>query len=207
MSAKGAPDGAAATLAPELKALARGMGGALQRGLTAPAELGPPLRQPPAAAPIAAPLLARSHSGTKARHAAQALYGRCLADFRQRVQRGAALDDAGLAAAYFVLANVDALHDLRPGEAELARIERQMRHWLDAGWQQAPLHDRQSAFEQLAVLGTLVAESAALARRQGPAAIAHVQQAARAYLAQLLGLNPDRLRLAETGLTLDMAAT
>ena len=196
-----------AALALELHTLARGIGGALQRGLAPPAEPGPALLQPPAATAIAAPLLARSHAGTKARHAAQALYSRCLADFRRRIQRGAALDDAGLGAAYFVLANLDALHGLSPGEAELALIERQVRHWLNgAGWHAAPLRDRQSAFEQLALLGTLVAESAALARRQGPAAVAHVQQAARAYLVQLLGLNPDRLRLAETGLVLDSAA-
>ena len=107
-----------------------------------------------------------------------------------------------------MLANLDALHDLRPGRAELAQVERQMRHGLGASWRLAPLPDRQSGFEQLAVLGTLMTESAFEARRRSataPAAVAHVQQAARAYLVQF-GLNPQRLRLSGSGLVLEAIA-
>ena len=203
----------ASSLSPELQAMARSMARALQHPTDVPldADLGDPLHQPPAVKPSAPARLAQSHAGPKARRAAQALYRRCLVAYRQRVQHAAGVDDAGLAAAYFVLANLDALHDVRPGQAELAQVERQMRHWLGASWRQAPLADRQSGFEQLAVLGTLMTESAFEARRQSatvpatPTAVAHVRQAARAYLVQF-GLNPQRLRLSDTGLVLEAIA-
>ena len=200
----------ASPLSRELQALARGMARALQDSIDVPldADPGAPLHQPPAGKPSAPALLAQSHAAPQARRDAQALYRRCLVAYRQRVQHGAGVDDAGLAAAYFVLANLDALHAMRPGLAELARVERQLRHGLGPSWRQAPLADRQAGFEQLAVLGTLMTESAFEARRQhaaAPAALAHVQQAARAYLVQF-GLSPQRLRLAETGLVLEAIA-
>ena len=204
----------ASSLSPELQALARGMARALRQPTEAPADadLGDPLRQPPALKPSAPALLAQSHAAPQARRDAQALYRRCLAAYRQRVQPAGDIDDAGLAAAYFVLANLDVLHDLRPGRSELAQVERQMRHGLGASWRGAPLADRQSGFEQLAVLGTLMTESGFEARRQSAAApaasaaaLAHVQQAARAYLVQF-GLSPQRLRLSDTGLVLEAAA-
>lgn len=193
---------------PALQALTRRLGSVLFSALQVPADPGPPLLQPPAALPIAPALLARSHPGLQARQAAQALYTRCLAHFRERAQQGAADDDIGLAAAYFVLANLDALHDLHPDEAVLLQVERQMRHALGhlSGWQKAPLRERQSAFEQLAVIGVLIAESAGAARSQGQVAQAHVQQAARAYLVRWLGINPDGLRLGPQGLALELAA-
>ena len=201
-------------LSPELQALARNMARALRQPTDVPADadLGDPLRQPPALKPSAPALLAQSHAAPQARRNAQALYRRCLVAYRQRVQQAGEADDAGLAAAYFVLANLNALHDLRPGRSELAQVERQMRHWLGASWRGAPLADRQSGFEQLAVLGTLMTESAFEARRQSTtapaasaAALAHVQQAARAYLVQF-GLSPQRLRLSDTGLVLEAVA-
>ena len=204
----------ASSLSPELQALARGMARALRQPTEVPADadLGDPLRQPPALKPSAPALLAQSHAAPQARRNAQALYRRCLAAYRQRVQPAGDIDDAGLAAAYFVLANLDVLHDLRPGRSELAQVERQMRHGLGASWRGAPLADRQSGFEQLAVLGTLMTESGFEARRQSAAApaasaaaLAHVQQAARAYLVQF-GLSPQRLRLSDTGLVLEAAA-
>lgn len=193
---------------PALQALARRLGAALQAGLQAPADAGPALRQPPALQPIAPALLARAQAAPQARQDAQALYQRCLKHFRQRVQQGAAEDDAGLAAAYFVVANLAAVHGLQPGEQDLARVERQLRHPLASlgGWQKAPLRDRQSAFEQFAILGVLVAESDWQARREGAAALANVQRAARGYLVQLLGIAPDRLQLGEHGLVLALAA-
>ena len=207
----------ASSLSPELQALARSMARALRQPTDVPADadLGEPLRQPPALKPSAPALLAQGHAAPQARRDAQALYRRCLVAYRQRVQQAGEADDAGLAAAYFVLANLDALHDLRPGRSELAQVERQMRHWLGASWRGASLADRQSGFEQLAVLGTLMTESAFEARRQSStapaataataAALAHVQQAARAYLVQF-GLSPQRLRLSDTGLVLEAVA-
>ena len=200
----------ASSLSPELQALARNMARAFQHPINVPpdAELGEPLHQAAAVKPSAPALLAQCHAGPQARRDAVALYRRCLLAYRQRVQPAAGVDDAGLAAAYFVLANLDALHDLRPGRAELAQVERQMRHGLGASWRLAPLADRQSGFEQLAVLGTLMTESAFEARRRGataPAAVAHVQQAARAYLVQF-GFDPQRLRLSGSGLMLEAIA-
>ena len=200
----------ASSLSPELQALARSMARAFQHPINVPpdAELGEPLHQAAAVKPSAPALLAQCHAGPQARRDAVALYRRCLLAYRQRVQPAAGVDDAGLAAAYFVLANLDALHDVRPGRDELAQVERQMRHGLGASWRLAPLADRQSGFEQLAVLGTLMTESAFEARRRGataPAAVAHVQQAARAYLVQF-GFDPQRLRLSGSGLMLEAIA-
>jgi hypothetical protein len=57
-------------------------------------------------------------------------------------------------------------------------------------------------FEQLALLGTLINESRIQAQQQGPAAKANVQKSARAYLQQLLGLEPDWLVVTPQGLAL-----
>lgn len=189
-------------------ALARRLGRLLQElPPDAAADPGPALLQPPASQPVAPGLLARSHAGPAARGQAQRLYERCLAHFRAHFQHHAALDDAGLAAAVFVLANLSALHGTRAGADDLARVERQLRGLLaQAGWTQAPLRDRQSGFEQFALLGVLVGESAVQAAAQGPAAVAHAQRAARGYLQQLLGPGADRLQLGAQGLVWERVA-
>lgn len=181
---------------------------ALQPGLPLAADPGPPLLQPAAEIPTAPALLARAHAGSRARQDAQLLYTRCLRHFRQQVQDGSDLDDAGLAAAFFVLMSLAAARDLQPAAEDLARVERQLRQRLGAGgaWLQAPLADRQCAFEQFALLGVLMSESAWSARQQGPAARVHVQQAARGYLVQMLGPGADRLELCEQGLSLQRVA-
>lgn len=190
-----------------LQALTRRLGRALQAELALPAEPGPPLHLAPAPQPIAPALLARSHATPRARQDAQALYLRCLQHFRRQVQAAAPQDDAGLAAAHFVLACVAVLQGCTPAADDLARVERQLRRWLGSqpGWHDAPLRDRQSAFEQFAVLGVLVAETSAQAAGQGPAAVAHVQRAARGYLVQMLGVAADRLVLGPQGLALETA--
>lgn len=172
-----------------------------------PADPGPALLQPPAPLPIAPALLARGHGSPAGRQESQRLYERCLKHFRASLQHHAALDDAGLAAATFVLANLAALHGIQPGDDDLVRVERQLRALLArAGWTKAPLRDRQSGFEQFALLGVLVGESAAQAATQGPAAVANVQRAARGYLRQLLGAGAERLALGSHGLVLEKAA-
>jgi len=181
---------------------------ALQAGLPLPAEAGPPLLQPAAAQPTAPALLAQAHASPRARHDAQLLYTRCLRHFREQVQTGGGGDDAGLAAGYFVLMSVAALRDLQPGAEDLQRAERQMCQRLNEGelWLKAPLADRQSAFEQFALLGVLMNETAHAARQQGAAARANVQRAARGYLLQMLGAGADRLTLSPQGLVLELAA-
>jgi len=195
-------------LAPAMKAWLRRIGNSLDSlALEAPGPHGdvPPLVQPQAGQPIAPALLARHHPQPKARPAMQALYQRCLLHYRQRLQHGAAQDDAGLAAACFVLANLAAVRGLQPAEDDLMRVERQLRGRIAPVWLQAPLADRQSACEQFAVIGVLVGESAAQARGQGAAAQAAVQQAARGYLTQGFGIDADRLQLGANGLVLELA--
>jgi len=69
-------------------------------------------------------------------------------------------------------------------------------------WSRVPLGERQACFEQLALLAVLVDESTRQAHEQGPAAVENVRRAARGYLQQLLGLDPDRLGLDAGGLSL-----
>lgn len=180
---------------------------ALQPGLPLPAEPGPQLLQPAAELPTAPTLLAQAHASPRARHDAQLLYTRCLRHFRQQVQDGSELDDASLAAGYFVLMSLAAARDLQPAADDLLRVELQMRARLSEGdvWLQAPLADRQSAFEQFALLGVLMSETAHAARQQGAAARANVQRAARGYLLQMLGPGADRLMLSPQGLVLELA--
>jgi len=190
-----------------VQSLSRRIGHALQMALAVPAELPPPLLLVRSKEPLAPAILARAHVMPQARREALVIYTRCLEHFRSRVQRGAELDDAGLAAAHFVLVNLAALHDLHPRSEALELVEHQMRHLLGSldGWRGAPLRDQQSAFEQFAVLAVLMAESTQRAREQGDEALAHVRRAARAYLVQWLGVDPGRLVLGERGISLEMA--
>lgn len=190
--------------------LAGRLRGALQHGLPLPAgaaaAAGEPLRQPAAAQATGPALLAQSQASPRARQESLVLYTRCLQHFRQQVQRGAEQDDAGLAAAYFVLASLQAARGVAPTAEDLQRVELQMRQQLGPAWGQAPLADRQSAFEQFALLGVLVSESAHAAREQGAAARANVQRAARGYLVQMLGPGAERLTLSPQGLVLEQVA-
>jgi hypothetical protein len=167
----------------------------------------PALAVPPAEHATGPSRLAAAHPGSaQARREAQALYGRCLAYYRSQVQRplrpGRADDDAGLAAAYFVLANLAATEGAEPDATHLPALERQLRHliWLTQAWDTTPLAQRQGLFEQLALLGVLVNESRLQARTQGDAARANLQRAARAYLKQLLGLDADQIAITPQGL-------
>lgn len=194
--------------APALQSLTRELGRHLLALPHGHGPLPPPHRLPAANTARGPALLARGHAGPSARQNARQLYERCLTHFRQRAQPGATLDDLGLAAAYFVLANLEALHGLQADEALLLQVEAQMRSALAASphWQRASLAEQQACFEQLAIVGVLVAESSRQAQRQGPAAQAHVRQAARGYLHRWLGLNPERLTLNDQGLALALEA-
>ena len=187
------------------KRLGEALGKALAGFGDADADL-PALTVEPAAEPSAPAILAKAHPGSpKARRDKAQLYTRCLAHYREKVQAAMPTDDIGAAAAYFVLANLAALQNLDVTEPQLALVERQMRHVIGRheAWHAADARERQCFFEQLAVLGVLVGESQAQARGQGAAALANVRRAARGYLVQLLGLNPDALRLTDRGLALE----
>ena len=156
--------------------------------------------------PIAPSRLARAHPGdAAARAAAQRLYERCLEHYRSTVRpqdqtRG--VDDVGAAVAAFVAANLGALHGTPVTPHMLLRVERQLGGIarLSSDWAHAPAIERQAYFEQMAVLAVLVGESSAQAASQGAAALANVRRAARGYMQQLLGLDPDHLVLGPDGI-------
>jgi len=166
------------------------------------------LTLPRAAVPLAPARLAAAHpGGATARRQMQAVYERCLAHYREVLRPDDAargLDDVGAAAARFVAANLFALHGehatpdaLLALEAQLAGIVRSSPAWADAS-----ARDRQLYVEKLALLAVFVGEVAQQARGQGAGAVENVRRAARTYLRELLGLNPDALTLGRDGLTL-----
>jgi hypothetical protein len=166
------------------------------------------LTVPRAAVPAAPALLARAQpGGAEAVATWQAVYERCLAHYRDTVVpalRGAttAHDDAGTAAACFLAANFAALQGTSASVHALQQLERQLGALIGrtAAWAGATLAERQLYIEKLAVLGVLMAESARAAVGQGPAAVANVRRAARGYVVEFLGLDPDGLRLGDDGL-------
>lgn len=171
----------------------------------------PPLLVERAAAPIAPERLAGAHPGGAAAQAqARGLYERCLGHYRSVVrahESALAFDDVGAAAARFVAVNLRALRGIAASPVMLQRLENQLGHAMrrSASWSRAPLGERQACFEQFALLAVLVDESSRQAQEQGPAAIANLRRAARGYLQQLLGLDPDRLGLDAGGLSLRSA--
>ena len=169
------------------------------------------LTVPRAAVPLAPAQLAASRPGS-AEHRLQArtLYERCLAHYRDAVQPhdpSISVDDVGAAVAHFVAANFKALQGVHPTPEMLLRLERQLVGLVrrSPAWAAASARDRQSYFEQMAILAVLIKESSAQAVAQGPAAIANVQHAARGYLKQLIGLDPDHMTLDADGLSLHAA--
>lgn len=160
-------------------------------------------RAPVALAPVR---LARSHPGGVAtRRQMQSVYERCLAHYRlalrpQDEARG--VDDVGAAVARFVAANFHALQGTEATPQMLLALERQLAGVVrgSPAWAGASAAERQVYFEKIALLAVFVAELAQQAPRQGRAAVENLQRAARAYLRELLGLNPDALALGPEGL-------
>lgn len=205
MSADGHPD--AQSLARELARVVRqAIAQTLSDAAQATTAAVPPLGVPPAATATGPATLAQAHCAGAARKQAQVLYFECLAHYRAQVQRplrpDAKDDDAGLAAAYFVLATMAAIDDNEPDANCLPALERQLRHWMSMtqAWTTLPLAARQNLFEQLALVAVLINESRLQARHQGPAARANLQRGARAYLLQLLGLDADAVAVTAQGL-------
>lgn len=186
----------------------KAIGDILVAAANAPADDLPALTVMPAAQATMPERMAAQHpGGPKARREAQALYVRCLAHYRRAVQPrlvpGVQHDDVGVAAAYFVLANLAALRPVDLNEAMLAQTERQLRQLISQTqtWEGASAAERQQLFEQFAIIGVLINETRLAAPAQGAAAVANVQRAARGYLVQLLGLEPDMLGVGPSGLT------
>jgi len=198
-------------LARELARLMQNAFGDLLRE-AAQAENAPPLKVTPAAQPIAPARLAATHpGGPKARAEAQQLYLKCLRYYRSQVQPVATrqapavpdTDEVSTAAAYFALANLACLQPhLQPDEQQLALVARQLRRLIGSSeaWTQANEAGRQLLFEQFAIIGVLINESRVQAATQGAAAQLNLQRAARNYLVQMLGLDPDLLAVGTEGL-------
>jgi hypothetical protein len=194
-------------------ALRKAIGDVLQTASQAPADDLPALAVMPAAkATMPQRLAGAQPGGPTARRDSEKLYARCLAHYRRSVQPrlvpGVQHDDVGVAAAYFVLANMAALRPIEPDEAVLAQTERQLRQLISRtrAWEGASAVDRQQLFEQFAIIGVLINETRLAAPAQGPAAVANVQRAARGYLLQLLGLDPDLLAVGPSGLAATTSA-
>jgi hypothetical protein len=191
---------------PLLRMVAQGLG---QESLAAGGDaLATSVTIAPSIKPTAPALLARAHpGGPVAQRQALALYTNCLVHFRRAVRRGQADDDVGAAIAFFIHANDCVLHDRAFAEGAPVALERQFSRIVahSPQWQRATLKERQSFFEQIALIGVLVAETGAQASGQGPAAIANVRAAARAYVRQLLGVEADAWTIGATGLSLRSA--
>jgi len=131
-------------------------------------------------------------------------YEHCLANYRAlEPARGEPdVDDVGLALAFFVAINLRVLHGIDADADMLHALERQLRGVARArsNWDAATIEQRQAYFERTAIASVVVSATAAGAAAQGPQAVAHVQGAARQYLEQILGMNPDYLTLGPSGL-------
>lgn len=162
--------------------------------------------------PIAPARMAAQHAGGVAEQAqARIRYERCLEHYRSEVRPQDAesnFDDVGAAAALFVVANFQALSPVEASAEILAQLERQLSAVVrrTSAWSSTAASERQFYFEQMAILAVLVGTMSARAATEGADAVANVQRAARGYLKQLLGLNPDQLTLGRYGLQLADAA-
>ncbi len=161
-----------------------------------------------AATPTAPARFAATHRGPQAeRKQLRAMYEQCLAAYRTTARPDDAarnIDDAGAALAFFVAANLSALHDVPVSQMMLDRIERQLAGLARAlsNWDHATLAQRQFYFEQMAMLGAFIAGRAAKAKEGGAAARAEVRKAARSYLQHTLSIDADRITLSPQGLAL-----
>jgi hypothetical protein len=177
-------------------------------GADAP-EAGPTVPRGPA--PIAPAALAASLPGAE-RMAMQQVYERCLAHYRVSVRPEdtvLGIDDAGAAAAHFVAENLRALRGEAVDRPRMPRLQRQLGALVRAtpAWAQGSTGERRLCAEALATLAVFVHEMADQALVQGDAAIENVRRAARGYLLELLGVDPDRIALGRDGLTLSAPGT
>jgi hypothetical protein len=181
------------------------LGAALERA--ARDDDGSPMTVIRAAEPVGPARLAGVHPPGAARDEAQALYDGCLHHYRETLRAqdlAGGVDDAGVAVAHFVAANLFALGSPRATPEMLAHLQQQLLPAArsSANWPSATIAERQAFFEQIALLAVLIDGMAQHAASHGTAAQAKVRDAARLYLRQFLGLNPDALTLDAQGLAL-----
>ena len=140
-----------------------------------------------------------------AREQIAASYERCLASYRaMEPMRGGEpdVDDVGRAVAFFVGVNMHVLQGVDADADMLGPLEQQLRGIARtrSNWDATSIEERQRFFESIAILSVVVSGSWAGAAAHGPAGVANVRRAARQYLEQMLGMNPDVLTLGPAGL-------
>jgi hypothetical protein len=161
-----------------------------------------PMSVPPARQAAVPALLAAGHPEDQ-RKTMQRLYEGCLAHYRRVVGDGPGdRDDVVAAVAHFVAANCQALHGMAVTPAMLLSLHRQLGGVarLASRWDEASLVERQVFFEKMAIVAVLIDQTWTRAQSMGPTAVANVRRAARNYLRELFGFDPDRLALSDDGL-------
>jgi hypothetical protein len=113
-------------------------------------------------------------------------------------------DLAGAVAAY-IAGNYMVLRDQTVPDEDFKAMVRQLRDIVATTpeFRSASPEDRQMLYEQLAIIGTSMAVAhQALQKKMDAATRAQAQRAARSYLERFLGVDPDRLQITRSGLTL-----
>lgn len=176
------------------------------------------------AVPAAAPATARTVSTTVAprrplmpqamagahpaaqRGQAQQTYEQLLTGYHRIEQQfGIAPYDVAGAVAAFIAGSYMGYRNVSFPDRHFKPLVEQVRAILaaDPAWAQSPLAAKQDMYEQLAIVGMLVANTQmGLARRPDAQAVAAMQSASKAYLEQLLKVDADKVRITDQGLTL-----
>lgn len=141
-----------------------------------------------------------------ARTQAARTFAELLAGFRQiESQLGLPAGDVANAVAAFLSGSVWALHGSEVPDAHFLALVQQMRQSLarTPAIVQAGSRNRQETYEELAILGMLMATTQmALARQPDAAAAARAREAAAAYLESFLRTSPERVRITAAGLVI-----
>jgi len=133
--------------------------------------------------------------------------------FRELLQRYGQLEqrfglekgDVAGSVAAFIAGNYMAYHNSGFPDENFLPLVNQMRTVLanNPEFQQASPQARQETYEQMALVGMLMATGQmALARQPNPQALANMQSAAKGYLEQFLKTDADRLQLTAQGLSI-----
>lgn len=141
--------------------------------------------------------------------ALQALLSRCLQHWRGQLAGGAAQDDLGAALAAYLGACRQAVDHEALSLPRWQAVARWLQAWVigEVAWDEAPLAERQDAFERFAVLAVALGEWTVQASRQGPAQLASARLMARTSLQAQLGVELDALCTALRALDVTTAAT
>jgi hypothetical protein len=176
------------------------------RGGSAPAgaQLAPTTVDPAPAASFPARLASQYPEASRAE--AERVFRELLQRYGQLEQRfGLEKGDVAGSVAAFIAGNYMAYHNSGFPDENFLPLVNQMRVVLgnNAEFQQAGPQARQETYEQMALVGMLMATGQmALARQPDPRALANMRSAAKGYLEQFLKTDADRVRLTAQGLSI-----